>query len=179
MPCLQDSELLSQSQISSSNSRREHKLQAIRPMNNLSIRSIHGLYQRRCRLTSVQIQFWRATACHDLRRGYVKQSKSPARRAPFGRRLDWSTSEVRPAYRTERVPAPMCSLWFAVGVHSDSIGGWRRRFLPDGSFPPLQMNASLARREAGQYKAAVRCGAALSHAVRMQFLRSKAARSGQ
>ena len=32
--------------ISSSNSRREHKLQAIRPMNSLSIRSIHGLYQR-------------------------------------------------------------------------------------------------------------------------------------
>jgi hypothetical protein len=31
-------------------------------MNNLSIRSIHGLYQRRFRLTSVQIQFWRATA---------------------------------------------------------------------------------------------------------------------
>jgi hypothetical protein len=50
-----------EAKISGSKSRREHKLQAIKPMNNLSIRSIHGLYQRRCRLTSVQIQFWRAT----------------------------------------------------------------------------------------------------------------------
>jgi hypothetical protein len=32
--------------ISNSKSRREHKLQAIRPMNSLSIRSIHGLYQK-------------------------------------------------------------------------------------------------------------------------------------
>src|ERR1700733_1108456 len=91
--------------------------------------------------------------------------------------LNWSASEVRRAYRAERVPAPMRNRWFAVGVRSDSIEEWHRRFLPDGSFPPLQMSASLARKAVGPYKAAVPCGVGLSHAVQTQSLSSKAVRS--
>jgi hypothetical protein len=85
--------------ISSSKSRREHKLQAIRPMNNLNIRSIHGLYQARCLLTSDQILFWRATGLehwlsYRSRRGLALGG---LRRAPISSvRTDSSDGQFRP-----------------------------------------------------------------------------------
>ena len=42
-PALKTLSCCRKARISSSNSRREHKLQAIRPMNSLSVRSIHGV----------------------------------------------------------------------------------------------------------------------------------------
>jgi hypothetical protein len=59
---------------SSSKSRREHKLKAIRPMNNLNIQSIHRMHQSSCRPTSVQIQFWRATRSdNESNNGYARR----------------------------------------------------------------------------------------------------------
>src|ERR1700677_915611 len=130
----------------------------------------------------VSIPVEKAVYCENLQAG-IKLNLATLRSLRFGKDCGglWRSpmSGEHPAPRRERIPVPIHRLWFAAGVHSDSSEGWHRRFLLDELFRLPRMSAELARKAAAAYAMAARCGAALSHVVRIESLRSRAAHRGR